>query len=52
MLLGGDNGHEKKILKLDTSNLKFEIFNRMIKGRRNHEASVIKLDFKTIILCR
>ena len=54
ILGGGDTSSDraKKILEFRVEPSEFSIIGSMAKMRKVHEASIIKLDFKTMILCK
>ena len=54
-VLGGgetSGGKAAKILEMDTSTSQWSVITSMANQRKVHQASIIKLDFKTIMLCK
>ena len=50
---GGNEGMKaKEFLIMDTSTFKFSVGGRFMMKRKVHGASLIKLDVKTLLLCK
>ena len=50
---GGNEGMKaKEFLEMDTSTFKFSVGGRFVMKRKVHAATLIKLDFKTLMICK